>query len=466
MTNFKQWLGFADSPENLSSQELNHRSLPRIPFEIKPFGAEPLALRSSWMTMNFYAHMEERGLIEQTNDAAGLSEALKLAADKSPRDYPGVYCGFDPTAKSLTLGHLVPLLGLRRAQDHGLRPIVLFGGATGLIGDPTGRTDMRPMNTQEDIAGYIANFTQLVGRYFRFDVPNTPVFVNNIDWIGPMTWLDFARNVGVHFTVAKLLSADVNKSRLEHGLTFMEMGYQLLQSFDFLELFRKYNCILQTGGNDQWSNLLGGTDLIRRVEHKHAFCFTQPLIVDSQGRKLGKTSGNAIWLDPSMTSPYEFFQYLRNIPDENLEQTLRQLTFLPLSEIRTLCSPETNPNKAKERLAWEVTHLVHGKEEADKALAAAHALFEGGGDLSAAPRVQIAVADVNTGLDVVSLLAKVGVCPSKSEARRLVQGNGLLLNGEKCADVNYKLQPADFKHECGGLLIRKGKKDYTIVELN
>jgi tyrosyl-tRNA synthetase len=281
-----------------------------------------------------------------------------------------------------------------------------------------------------------------------------------------MTWLDFARNVGVHFTVAKLLSADVNKSRLEHGLTFMEMGYQLLQSYDFLELFKTHRCLLQTGGNDQWSNLLGGVDLIRRVEHKQAFCFTQPLIVDSQGRKLGKTSGNAIWLDPTMTSTYDFFQYLRNIPDENVEQTLRQLTFLPLAEIQALCAPGTNPNKAKERLAWEVTRLVHGKDEADKALAAAHALFEGGGDLSAAPRVTLAVADIEAGLDVISLLAKVGVCPSKSEARRIVQGNGLLLNGEKCTDVSHKIQLNDFNHECGGLLIRKGKKDYTIVELS
>jgi|1048.fasta_scaffold13757_2 tyrosyl-tRNA synthetase len=417
------------------------------------------------MASNFFTHMEERGLIAQTNDGAGLAEALEAAAKKSPRDYPGVYCGFDPTAKSLTLGHLVPLLGLRRAQDHGLTPIILFGGATGLIGDPTGRTDMRPMNTKEDIAGYIANFAKLVSRYFRTDVPNAPMFVNNLDWIGPMTWLDFARDVGVHFTVAKLLSADVNKSRLDNGLTFMEMGYQLLQSFDFLELFRKKNCLLQTGGNDQWSNLLGGVDLIRRVEHKQAFCFTQPLIVDSQGRKLGKTSGNAIWLDASMTSPYDFFQYLRNIPDETVEQTLRQLTFIPLEEISQLTAPGSNPNKAKEKLAWEVTLLVHGREEADKALAAAHALFEGAGDLSSAPRVQIARGEIEAGMDVITLLSKAGVCPSKSEARRLVQGNGLLLNGEKCADAAYRMQFKDFEHSCGGLLVRKGKKDYTIIEL-
>jgi tyrosyl-tRNA synthetase len=407
--------------------------------------------------------MQDRGLIAQVNDAAALTEALESA--NAAGQNPGVYCGFDPTAKSLTLGHLVPLLGLRRAQDHGLRPIILFGGATGLIGDPTGRTDMRPMSTAEDIARYIESFANLVKRYFRFDVPNTPIFVNNHDWIGPMSWLEFAREVGVHFTVAKLLSADVNKSRLENGLTFMEMGYQLLQSYDFLVLFRRHNCILQTGGNDQWSNLLGGTDLIRRVEHKQAFCFTQPLITDSQGRKLGKTSGNAVWLDSSMTSPYDFFQYLRNIPDETVEQTFRQLTFVSLSEIRELCAPGSNPNKAKERLAWEVTNLVHGKEEADKAQAAAHALFEGTGDLSSAPRVQVSNAEVEAGLDIVSLLAKTGICPSKGEARRLVQGNGLLINGQKCADVSYKITKSDFTHECGGMLVRKGKKDYTIVEL-
>jgi tyrosyl-tRNA synthetase len=418
------------------------------------------------MKANFFRHMEERGLIAQTNDALGLSEALDTASSgASSGQMPSIYCGFDPTAKSLTLGHLVPLLGLRRAQDHGLRPIILFGGATGLIGDPTGRTDMRPMNTKDDIASYIENFAKLVSRYFRFDVPNAPLFVNNLDWIGPMTWLDFARDVGVHFTIAKLLSADVNKSRLEHGLTFMEMGYQLLQSFDFLELFRKKNCLIQTGGNDQWSNLLGGVDLIRRVEHKQAFCFTQPLIVDSQGRKLGKTSGNAIWLDESVTSPYEFFQYLRNIPDETVDQTLRQLTFLNLEEIKELTSPLYNPNKAKERLAWEVTSLVHGSSEADKALAAARALFEGTGDLTSAPRVQILKSDVLSGIDVISLLAKLGVSPSKSEARRLVQGHGLLLNGEKCSDPTYLIQLKDFAHECGGLLIRKGKKDYTIVNM-
>ncbi len=417
------------------------------------------------MTSDFFSHMQKRGLIAQVNDAEALIEALRKPHDNKSEAFPGVYCGFDPTAKSLTLGHLVPLLGLRRAQDHGMRPIILFGGATGLIGDPTGRTDMRPMSTKEDITRYIENFSNLVRRYFRFDVPNTPIFVNNLDWIGPMSWLDFAREIGVHFTVAKLLSADVNKSRLEHGLTFMEMGYQLLQSYDFLELSRKHNCILQTGGNDQWSNLLGGTDLIRRVEHKQAFCFTQPLIVDSQGRKLGKTSGNAVWLDSSTTSPYDFYQYLRNLSDETVEQTFRQLTFVSLAEIRELCAPTANPNAAKERLAWEVTALVHGKEEADKAVAAAHALFGGGGDLSSAPRVQLGKGEVESGVDIVTLLAKVGISPSKGEARRLVQGNGLLINNEKCSDVGYKLRMQDFAQECGGMLIRKGKKDYTIVEL-
>jgi tyrosyl-tRNA synthetase len=415
--------------------------------------------------VNFYSHMKERGLLSQCNDEEGLAELLKKGTLDENGKRMAVYCGFDPTAKSLHIGHLVPLLGLRRAQDFGLQPIILFGGATGLIGDPTGRTDMRPMNTPEQIAGFVKNFAELVKHYFRFDVPNPPIFVNNIDWIGPMTWLQFARDVGVHFTVAKLLSADVNKSRLEHGLTFMEMGYQLLQSFDFLHLARTHNCIMQTGGNDQWSNILGGADLIRRVEHRRAFAFTQPLVLDKSGKKLGKTAGNAIWIDPNMFPVYDFFQYIRNIPDETVDQFFRQYTFLPLDEIRALTAQGANINKAKETLAFEVTKLVHGEAEAQKALDAVHALFSGEGDLSAAPRSSVTKTELTDGLDFLSLMVRTGLCASKGEARRLVLGGGVTINGEKVSDAALKVTPTHFQHECGGMLIRKGKKDYHICTI-
>jgi len=418
------------------------------------------------MASHFLSVLKERGLVAQVSHEDELADLLSRGAtDANGRPY-AVYAGFDPTARSLHVGNLLVIMGLRRAQDAGLTPIVVFGGATGMIGDPTGRTELRQMNTRETVNEYIENFKRLIGRYFRTDVPNAPVYVNNNDWMEGMSWLSFLRDVGSHFTIARLLAADVNRSRFEAGgLTFMELGYQLLQSYDFLVLSRTHNCIAQVGGNDQWSNILGGADLIRRIDAKKAFALTFPLLAGSDGRKYGKSAGNATWLDSSMTSPYEFFQFFRNVADADVALLLRVFSFETVEEIGARTDAAANPNAAKEHLAHWMTELVHGREEADKALAAAKALFSGGGDLSSAPSSQVTEEEVNAGLGFIPLLVKVGLCTSNGEARKLIAGNGLTVNGEKMADINGKVTSAHFENENGALVLRKGKKDYHLVKL-
>lgn len=415
---------------------------------------------------NFIIKLRERELIAQISH----EDELKQILAKSPLNEKGVphavYCGFDPTAASLHVGNLAALMMLRRAQDAGLTPIVLFGGATGLIGDPTGRTEMRPMNTKEQISQYIENFKKLVLRYFNFDVPNPPLFVNNIDWMGSMSWLDFARNVGSHFTVARLLSAEVNKTRFqEGGLTFMELGYQLLQSYDFLHLYKHHNCIMQFGGDDQWSNVLGGADLIRRVAQGKAFAITTPLLVGSDGKKFGKTAGNAIWLDANLTSPYEFFQFFRNIHDADIGKMLRVFTFLSLEEIKNILDTP-NINHAKQTMALEITKIVHGEQEAFKALETTKALFSGNSaNLSSAPTTTINKNKLLEGLDILTLLMLCQLAPSRGEGRKLIQGGGLSLNDHKLTDFNYKVTENDFTQEQQGLLLRKGKKEFHLVKI-
>lgn len=420
------------------------------------------------MTSNnsFITNLRKRGLIAQISHEEELEQLLKKGNQNEKGERYSVYCGFDPTAASLHVGNLAALMMLRRAQDVGLQPIVLFGGATGLIGDPTGRTEMRPMNTKEQIVSYIENFKLLVNRYFRFDVPNPPIFVNNMDWIGNMSWIDFSRDVGSHFTVARLLSAEVNKTRFnEGGLTFMELGYQLLQSFDFLHLYKNYNCVMQFGGDDQWSNILGGADLIRRVNSGKAFAITTPLLVGSDGKKFGKTAGNAIWLDPNLVSPYDFYQFFRNVHDEDVHKMFKVFTLLKLDEIDQFF---TNPNinQIKETMALEITKIVHGEEEALKALEASKILFSGqAGDLSHAPCLFLGKNDIENGVDILSLLIKCGFSQSRGEARKLVQGNGLNFNGEKLTDFNYKISENDFNTEQNAIILRKGKKDYHLVKI-
>lgn len=414
--------------------------------------------------------LRQRGLVAQINHEQELKQLLdERQAQNTEHKHPyGVYCGIDPTAPSLHLGNLVALLLLRRAQDEGFVPIVVFGGATGMIGDPTGRTEMRPMNSTKQIQEYIENFKKLVGRYFRHDVKNKPVYVNNFDWIGNMTWLQFARDVGVHFTIARLLSADVNRTRFEEGgLTFMELGYQLLQAYDFLYLYKNYNCILQFGGADQWSNILAGADLIRRVEHGKAFALTTPLLVASDGSKFGKSAGNAIWLDPTMTSPYEFFQFIRNVNDLDVEKMFLIFTFFSVEEIKEFLK-NPNINQTKEQLAFEITKLVHGEEAATNALQTSKNLFANGGqaDYSAAPKLVVTQEEISNGLDILDVLVKSHLCSSRGEARKLVVGGGVNYNGRKLADFQYKLKVEDFLADQGGILVRKGKKDYLLVILS
>jgi tyrosyl-tRNA synthetase len=415
---------------------------------------------------NFISKLRERELIAQISHEEELNQILaKSHTNEKGKPY-AVYCGFDPTAASLHVGNLAALMMLRRAQDVGLTPIVVFGGATGLIGDPTGRTEMRPMNTKEQISQYIENFKQLVLRYFNFDVPNPPIFVNNLDWMGSMSWIDFARNVGSHFTVARLLSAEVNKTRFhEGGLTFMELGYQLLQSYDFLHLYQNFNCIVQFGGDDQWSNVLGGADLIRRVAQGKAFAVTTPLLVGSDGKKFGKTAGNAIWLDSKMTSPYEFYQFFRNVHDADIGKMLRVFTFLSLEDIAKVLN-NSDINQAKEFMALEITKIVHGKEEALKALETSKALFSGNvTDFSSAPFSNVTKSQIDNGLDILNLLIICQLSSSRGEARKLILGGGLTFNGEKMSDFIYKIEEKDFINEQHAIVLRKGKKDYHLVKL-
>lgn len=411
-------------------------------------------------------NLRKRGLIAQISHEEELEQILEKGNQNTEGVRYSVYCGFDPTAASLHVGNLAALMLLRRAQDAGLQPIVLFGGATGLIGDPTGRTEMRPMNTKDQIAQYIENFKLLVNRYFRFDVPNPPIFVNNIDWIGQISWLDFSRDIGRHFTVARLLSAEVNRTRFdEGGLTFMELGYQILQSYDFLHLYRSYNCIMEFGGDDQWSNILGGADLIRRVVGGKAFAVTTPLLVASDGKKFGKTAGNAVWLDANLFSPYEFFQFFRNVHDADIRKMLNVYTLKSLEEIEEILMND-NINQVKETMAFEITKLVHGEEEALKAVAAAKTFFSGqSGDLSTAPTITITKNDLSAGIDILAVLIKCGFSSSRGEARKLVQGNGLTYNNKKLTDFNYKIQENDFITEHNAIVLRKGKKDYHLVKL-
>jgi len=415
------------------------------------------------MEKNYLKFLKARGLMELVND----EERIMRFFEEGPIDAQGkrkaIYCGFDPTAHSLTVGHLVPLLNLRRAQDFGFTPIILFGGATALIGDPTGRLDMRPMRTAQEIQESIENFGKLIQKYFRWDVENKPIVVNNYDWIGKMSWLDFGCKVGVHFTVARLLSSEVNRTRYEAGgLTFMELGYQLIQSYDFVHLAREYNCLCQCGGNDQWGNILAGADLNRRLDSREAFCFTNALITDSQGKKLGKSTGNAVWIDPQLTSAFDLYQYVRNIQDDFVHTFFRFFTFLPLEEINEIMKQDII--LAKERLGFEMVSLIHNEGEAQKAIQASKALFAGGGDWASTPQSFIKKEELSH-MDILTLLVQIGLCGSKGEARRLVSQNGLMMNGEKCPNPSLILEKEYFNHECGGMLLRKGQKHFYIIKI-
>ena len=400
--------------------------------------------------MQLYEELVARGLIAQVTDEDEIREMIN--AGKAT-----FYIGFDCTADSLTAGHFMALTLMKRLQMAGNRPIALIGGGTTMIGDPSGRTDMRKMLTKEDIDHNAACFKKQMERFIEFGEGKAQM-VNNADWLLGLNYVELLREVGACFSVNNMLRAECYKQRMEKGLSFLEFNYMIMQSYDFYYLFQHYGCNMQFGGNDQWSNMLGGTELIRRKLGKDAHCMTITLLTDSQGNKMGKTAGNAVWLDPNKTSPYDFYQYWRNVEDNDVMKCVRMLTFLPIEQIREMDGWQGSQlNQAKEILAWELTSLVHGQEEADKAQAAARALFGGGGDKASMPSTELAAEQFEDGqIGVLNLLVACGLAPSKGEARRLVQQGGVSVNDEKVADVNAVLAQELFAGE--GVIIKKGKK--------
>ena len=400
--------------------------------------------------MTCYEELKARGLIAQVTNEEEISKMVNEGKAV-------FYIGFDPTADSLHVGHFMALCLMKRLQMAGNRPIALIGGGTGYIGDPSGRTDMRSMMTPETIQHNCDCFKKQMERFIEFGEGKAQM-VNNADWLLKLNYIDLLRDVGACFSVNNMLRAKCYEQRMEKGLSFLEFNYMIMQSYDFYYLFQHYGCNMQFGGNDQWSNMLGGTELIRRKLGKDAHAMTIALLTDSQGKKMGKTAGNAVWLDPNKTSPYDFFQYWRNVDDADVMKCVRMLTFLPLEQIDEMDGWRGSQlNKAKEILAWELTALVHGKEEADKAQEAARALFGGGGDRSDMPTSILTDAQFTDGqIGVMDLLVACGLAPSKGEARRLVQQGGVSVNDEKVGSIDCRFDRDQFTGE--GLIIKKGKK--------
>jgi len=395
--------------------------------------------------VNVYDVLSERGFIKQVTHE-GLRELLG-------KESVTFYIGFDPTADSLHVGHYVQLMAMAHMQRAGHRPIALIGGGTTMVGDPSGKSDLRKMLTKEDIEKNSEAFKTQMRRFLDFS-DGKALMINNAEWLLPLNYIDFLRDIGVHFSVNRMLTAECYKNRMEKGLTFLEFNYMLMQGYDFLVLNKKYGCKLELGGDDQWSNILAGADLIRRKEHREAYGMTFTLLLTSDGRKMGKTEKGAVWLNPEKTSPYEFYQYWRNVADSDVETCLSLLTFLPMDEIRHLCGfKDERINDAKVKLAYEVTKQVHGKEEADKAKAAAEALFEGGAEGGSVP--ETTVGSIN-GLLLIDLLQTCGLTASRGEGRRLIAQGGIAVNGVKVADEFMPVTPDCFEN--GVMLIKKGKK--------
>ena len=405
--------------------------------------------------MTIYDELVARGLIAQVTDEKEIKELINNGKAT-------FYIGFDPTADSLHVGHFMALCLMKRLQMAGNKPIVLIGGGTAQIGDPSGRTDMRQMMTTETINHNVECFKKQMSRFIDFG-EGKAIMVNNADWLMDLNYIDVLREVGAHFSVNRMLSHECYKQRMERGLTFFEFNYMLMQGYDFLELNRRYGCKLEMGGNDQWSNILAGTELIRRKLGKDAYAMTINLLLNSEGKKMGKTQSGAVWLDPNKTTPFEFFQYWRNVSDADVLKCIRMLTFLPLEEIDKMESWEgAQLNEAKEILAFELTKLVHGEEEAAKAKEASHALFAGGANNANMPTVTVTAEDFPDGeLDIISVLVKAGLCDSRGDGRRNIQQGGVSVADEKVTDISTKYTLDDFKGE--GLIIRRGKKKFAKV---
>ena len=405
--------------------------------------------------MTIYDELVARGLIAQVTDEKEIKELINNGKAT-------FYIGFDPTADSLHVGHFMALCLMKRLQMAGNKPIVLIGGGTAQIGDPSGRTDMRQMMTTETINHNVECFKKQMSRFIDFG-EGKAIMVNNADWLMDLNYIDVLREVGAHFSVNRMLTAECYKQRMEKGLSFLEFNYMIMQSYDFYTLFQKYGCNMEFGGDDQWSNMLGGTELIRRKLGKDAYAMTINLLLNSEGKKMGKTQSGAVWLDPNKTTPFEFFQYWRNVSDADVLKCIRMLTFLPLEEIDKMESWEgAQLNEAKEILAFELTKLVHGEEEAAKAKEASHALFAGGANNANMPTVTVTAEDFPDGeLDIISVLVKAGLCDSRGDGRRNIQQGGVSVADEKVTDISTKYTLDDFKDE--GLIIRRGKKKFAKV---
>ncbi|MCR5441872.1 MAG: tyrosine--tRNA ligase [Lachnospiraceae bacterium] len=405
--------------------------------------------------MGIFEELRARGLLAQLTDENEIRELVNNGKAT-------FYIGFDPTADSLHVGHFMALCLMKRLQQAGNKPIALVGGGTGMIGDPSGRSDMRTMMTKETIDHNVECFKKQMSRFIEFG-EGKALLVNNADWLLDLNYVEFIRDIGPHFSVNNMLRAECYKQRMEKGLSFLEFNYMLMQSYDFLELYKRYGCNMEFGGDDQWSNMLGGTELIRKKLGKDAYAMTITLLLNSEGKKMGKTAKGAVWLDADKTTPYEFYQYWRNVDDADVFKCLRMLTFLPLEQIEEMCKWEDSKiNEAKKILAHELTELVHGKEEADKAEAGANALF-GGGDLTGAdiPTVQIEEGDYRDGkIDILGILVKAGLCPTRNEARRAVEQGGVTVDDEKVTDVKTLYSADDLKD---GKLVRRGKKAFKKV---
>lgn len=405
--------------------------------------------------MTIYDELVARGLIAQVTDEKEIKELINNGKAT-------FYIGFDPTADSLHVGHFMALCLMKRLQMAGNKPIVLIGGGTAQIGDPSGRTDMRQMMTTETINHNVECFKKQMSRFIDFG-EGKAIMVNNADWLMDLNYVDVLREVGAHFSVNRMLTAECYKQRMEKGLSFLEFNYMIMQSYDFYTLFQKYGCNMEFGGDDQWSNMLGGTELIRRKLGKDAYAMTINLLLNSEGKKMGKTQSGAVWLDPNKTSPFDFFQYWRNVADSDVLKCIRMLTFLPLEQIDEMDKWEgAKLNEAKEILAYELTKLVHGEEEAKKAKEASHALFAGGGVSAHMPTVEVTADDLyNDKLDIMAVLVKASLCESRSDARRAVQQGGVSVDGEKVTDISTSYMLDEFAGE--GKVVKRGKKKFAKV---
>ena len=407
--------------------------------------------------MTVYDELVARGLIAQVTDEKEIKELVNNGKAV-------FYIGFDPTADSLHVGHFMALCLMKRLQMAGNKPIALIGGGTAMIGDPSGRTDMRQMMTKETINHNVECFKKQMSRFIDFS-DDKALLVNNADWLLDLNYVDVLRDIGPHFSVNRMLTAECYKQRMERGLSFLEFNYMIMQSFDFYTLFQKYGCNMEFGGDDQWSNMLGGTELIRRKLGKDAYAMTINLLLNSEGKKMGKTQSGAVWLDPNKTSPFEFYQYWRNVSDADVLKCLRMLTFLPLEQIDEMDKWEGSQlNQAKEILAFELTKLVHGEEEAKKAEECAKALFAGGGNTDNMPTTVLAADDFREdAIDILTLLVKSGLSASRNEARRAVEQGGVSLDGEKVTDIKAAFEKTTFSGD--GVVVKRGKKNFRKITL-